>query len=330
MVQPATSGRRSSNGPVAKAAPGGLPIWIPIATWSGWVPRRSRSSTGSPAASRPIEQLSPLDFDLDACAAAMAAVRSRLEQDPGFALLDRLPVEGWSEHVGMAVAWLLTALLGPIVEQKHDGTRLYAVRDSGRPLGYGVRRSTTNLEQGFHTDGGWLPLAPEFVGLACLRQAARGGESLLASLARMHDVMRQRHPALLERLYRPFWWDRQAEHEPGAPRCSRQPVFSREDGRLVARYYDDYVRKGHEMMSVPLGVVEQAALDAARAIIETPEHRLAFRLAQGQIEYVNNHLVAHARKAFVDDAADSGRLLLRLWVRRRGGIALEPEAAATT
>ena len=33
---------------------------------------------------------------------------------------------------------------------------LYDVRDTGRTLEYGVRRSITNLDLTFHTDGPWL------------------------------------------------------------------------------------------------------------------------------------------------------------------------------
>jgi len=39
------------------------------------------------------------------------------------------------------------------------------VRDTGRTLEYGVRRSVTNLDLTFHTDGPWLDVPPHFVGL---------------------------------------------------------------------------------------------------------------------------------------------------------------------
>jgi hypothetical protein len=34
----------------------------------------------------------------------------------------------------------------------------------------------------------------------------------------------------------------------------------------------------------------------------------------GDIQFVNNHVIYHARRGFEDDAADGGRLLLRLWM----------------
>ena len=38
-----------------------------------------------------------------------------------------------------------------------------------------VRRSVTNLEQPFHTDGGWLWMPPSAIGLFCLQPAQQGG-----------------------------------------------------------------------------------------------------------------------------------------------------------
>ncbi len=275
----------------------------------------------------PIEALRPEDFALEACAAAMAEVRARIFQGVGFALLDRMPLEDWDERTRKSAAWLLIRLVGPIVNQKWRGTRLYDVRDTGTEMAHGVRRSITNLEQEFHTDGGWLVQAPEVVCLACLRQAEAGGLSRVASLAAAHNRLRAEQPERLARLYRPLWWDRQAEHDPADSPCSRHPVFAWDGARLTVRYYDDYLRNGHRLMDEPLEPADEAALDALRAAVEAPGGWLEFRLEPGQIEFVNNHLLAHARTAFEDGGA-GGRHLLRLWIRRQGGLALEPGAPA--
>lgn len=275
-----------------------------------------------------IEALEPQDYAFEAVAQMMAEVRERLDKGLGFALLDRLPVERWGEPTSKAIAWLLTSLLGPVVMQKLDGTRLYEVKDSGAKLGYGVRRSVTNLNQDFHTDGGWLADAPEVVSLVCLRQARSGGSSRVASLAHAHNEMLARHPQLLARLYDDFWWDRQAEHAPEESKSSLHPVFAWRGGKLIARHYDDYVRKGYQLLERRLDDEGEAALSAMKAIVAEPESWIEFRLESGQIEYVNNHLLAHARGAFEDDDGGSGRCLLRLWNRRAGGIALEPLGAA--
>ena len=275
----------------------------------------------------PIEELTPAAFELSATAELMARVRDRIDRGMGFALLDRLPVERWDLQTSKAVAFLVASFLGPIVMQKWGGTRAYDVNDTGTAMGHGVRRSTTNLAQEFHTDGAWLTETPEIMALACLRQAASGGASRVASLANVHNILRARHGELVPELYRSFWWDRQAEHPKGEPRCSRHPIFASSGGRLAVRYYDDYIRQGHRLMNAPLGTKAAAALDAMQAVLEEPGNWIEFRLEPGQIECVNNRLLAHARAAFRDRPGLAGRHLLRLWVRRTGDITLEPGAA---
>ena len=47
------------------------------------------------------------------------------------------------------------------------------------------------------------------------------------------------------------------------------------------------------------------ALRVLREFVESPENCFEFRLGQGQIFFLNNHLVAHGRSAFADSGARS-------------------------
>jgi len=277
---------------------------------------------------RPVATLDPADFSLRACAAVMAAVRAKLETDTGLAVVDRFPVERYSHAENLAIGWLLAAMLGQVVAQKADGTRLYDVRDSGQALGYGVRRSVTNLGQPFHTDGGWLWKAPAFVGLFCLESAMAGGLSRFVSLVTAHHELRRRRPDLLARLYRPFPWDRQGEHAPDAPRVSRRPVFEFERGTLASRYYEDYIRNGSKMAGGELDDEGVQALEAMREIVDDPANWVEFRIEKGQLQYLNNRQFAHSRTAFEDAGPGQGRHMLRLWNRDEGTWHLEGSPAA--
>jgi alpha-ketoglutarate-dependent taurine dioxygenase len=275
------------------------------------------------AAPRPVETLSAADFDLPATRTLMDRVREKLAHGEGLAVLDRFPVERYTVDQNRALGWLLAAMLGPVVAQKWDGTRVYDVKDSGQPLGYGVRRSVTNLEQPFHTDGGWLWKAPALVGLFCLESAEEGGLSRFVSLVTAHERMRERKPDLLERLYHPFWWDRQAEHAPGDARASTHPVFERDGGGLTARYYEEYVVKGQALAGEPLDAAGTAALGALRDIVDDPAHWVEFRIEKGQLQYLNNRRFAHCRTGFADGGGDRRRHMLRYWNREEGTTHLE-------
>jgi alpha-ketoglutarate-dependent taurine dioxygenase len=250
-------------------------------------------------------------------------VRDTLTSGEGLVVLDRLPVERHSAEENRALGFLLASLLGPVVAQKWDGTRVYDVMDSGQPLGHGVRRSVTNLAQPFHTDGGWLPAPPEFVGLLCLEEAEQGGLSRFVSLVTAHERLRESHPELLDRLYRPFWWDRQAEHAPDDSRVSARPTFEVDGGGLSARYYEDYVLKGQTLAGESLDAAGAVALRAMRALVDQPAHWVELRMEKGQFQYLNKRRLAHSRTGFVDSPGAPRRHMLRFWNRDEGTIDLE-------
>jgi alpha-ketoglutarate-dependent taurine dioxygenase len=282
------------------------------------------------AAPRPIETLTPAEFSLDACRAVMARVRAKLETDTGLAVVDRFPVERYAAEENRAIGWLLAAMLGQVVAQKANGARLYDVKDTGQALGYGVRRSVTNLDQPFHTDGGWLWMPPAFVGLFCLESALEGGLSRFTSLVTAHNELRRRRPDLLARLYRPFRWDRQGEHALDDVRVSSRPVYEY-GGTLAARYYEDYIVNGSKLAGEPLDDEGREALEALRAIVDDPASWVEFRIEKGQLQYLNNRQFAHSRTAFKDAGAPGrgpGRHMLRLWNRDEGTWHLEGHPAA--
>jgi alpha-ketoglutarate-dependent taurine dioxygenase len=273
---------------------------------------------------RSVESLAPDEFELATCAELMTAARRKLDET-GLAVLDRVPVERYSVPENQAVGWLLARMLGPVVAQTWRGCRLYDVKDTGQTLGYGVRRSVTDLGQPFHTDAGWLWMPPAYVGLFCLESAPDGGISRFVSLVTAHNEMARRFPDLLPRLYRPFAWDRQAEHPPDAPRIARRPVFEHDgNGTLMARWYEDYVHNGYKLAGEPLDDAGREALLALRGIVDDPANWIAFRIERGQFQYINNRQFAHSRTAF-KDAPDGSRRrhMIRLWNRSEGSTDLE-------
>ena len=267
----------------------------------------------------PPLMLTPEQFRLDACAQAMTRVREMLRTGIGLAVLDRVPVERYAPDENRALAWLLGSLLGRLVAQKWDGTMLYDVKDTGKALEYGVRRSVTNLDLVFHTDAAWLDLPPELVGLYCINPAREGGVSRFVSLVSVHNEMARRHPALLARLYRAVPWDRQAEHAPGDTKISRRPVFSYDGGAFMACVNEKLIETGAELAGEPLDAEVREALTAMRAILDSPELAVQLTIQQGQVQLINNRAFAHARTDFTDATEPQlKRHMIRLWTREEG------------
>jgi Taurine catabolism dioxygenase TauD, TfdA family len=269
----------------------------------------------------PLVALAPDDFPLPRCRALMAALRQRLDDGLGFAVLDRLPLEEMSLHEAKAVYWLLSSMVARPVAQKLDGTMIYDVLDTGKQAlpGSGVRPDSTNIELLFHNDNSYNRSLPEYVGLLTVRPARSGGRSKVISFAAVHDEMERCHPGLVPRLYRPFWFDRQREFFPGEAPVFAAPLFERGARGLRARLSLHQVRGGYAVRGEAMDAETAAALDALAAIFADERLWLDFDLAPGQIEYVHNRAVGHSRTAFTDhDEPDRRRHLVRLWLRDHG------------
>jgi alpha-ketoglutarate-dependent taurine dioxygenase len=267
----------------------------------------------------PLLVLRPEDFTLKVSRDFMREVKRTIDDGPGFAIVDRLPVDRWSPDGAKAVWWLLASLVARPVAQKWDGTSIYDVTDLGKPPGNGVRPDVTNHEQNFHTDNSYNNVPPHYVGLFCIRTAMEGGVSGIVSFAAAHEEMRKRHPDLLPRLFQPFHFDRQREHAPDDVMTTWHPMLESAQGRLIARLSRFQVKNGYRLAGVELDPEGLAAMDAFEAILNEPGLAARFHFEPGQIQLIDNRALGHKRTAFKDwpDAARK-RLLIRLWLRDSG------------
>lgn len=267
----------------------------------------------------PTLLLTPDQFPLAACADLMARVRHQLCSGIGLAVVDRVPVERYEPEENRVLCWLLTQLVQRPVAQAWNGAVLYDVRDTGKALEYGVRRSVTNLDLTFHTDGPWLDLPPHLVGLYCVNPAQEGGVSRFVSLCTVHNELRRRHPDLLARLYQPYPWDRQAEHAADTAKTGSQPIFQSDGSAVVGRFNERLIETGAELEGTPLDAHGRDALDAMRALVDAPELWVEFRIERGQIQFLNNRQFAHSRTDFRDAPEPAlKRHLIRVWTREDG------------
>jgi hypothetical protein len=222
----------------------------------------------------------------------------------------------------MRIYWLLMSMLGPPVAQKWDGTLLYDVTDAGEPdgPGKGVRSSKTRDGQSYHTDNAFN-LPPDYVALLCLNTARSGGLSGLLSFQSVYNCLLEECPQVLERLYEPFWFDRQHEHAPGDQALSRSPLFEpAPDGVGVqVRLSRRLVGYGYTLAGEEMDARTRAAFDALCGIIERPALERAFTFERGQFQVVNNRRLGHRRTAY-EDWPDPARRrhMVRIWIRHAG------------
>jgi hypothetical protein len=269
------------------------------------------------------------DFPIPRLARTLAEVSRELEEGRGVVLLRRLPVERYTEDELRIVYWGLGLHLGTPRYQNPEGELIGDVRDENRLYG-AVReavaadepRSSRNKARSagplrFHTD------RVDVVTLLCVRRAARGGQSRIASSIAVHNAILERRPDLHALLCAPYYHSRQGEAG-GEGQCYAMPIFAVHDGRFTSQYSRTFVEAAQRIPGVPrLTAAQDEALDLWAEVCE--ELAYAMDLEPGDVQLLNNHVVYHARTTYEDDPAPGrDRFLMRLWLSVPNSRALPP------
>ena len=222
-----------------------------------------------------------------------------------------MPVGEWSEADASLCFWCLGLHMGRPGAQNPQGDLLGHVRDTGddaRDPFVRLYRTAANIA--YHCD------AADVVGLLCLSTAKRGGASRIVSSVAVYDELVRRRPDLVARLYEPFLLDIRNEDASGALRYLPIPPCRFAGGRLRTFYHSDYFRSVVRHADVPaFSDDERELLDLYEAIASQPDFYLDMQFAPGDIQWLSNHTILHARTAYEDHPEpERKRHLLRLWL----------------
>lgn len=140
--------------------------------------------------------------------------------------------------------------------------------------------------------------------------------SRIVSSVSVYNKMVQRRPDLVPLLYEPFYWDRNEEQPEGELPYFTLPICFSHDGRLRTFYIGWYIRNAQRHAAVPRLTPEQTArLDTIDAIAADPDFHLDMDFQPGDIQWLTNAVILHARTEYVDfDEPERKRHLLRLWL----------------
>ncbi|MEU8620640.1 TauD/TfdA family dioxygenase [Streptomyces sp. NPDC048623] len=159
-----------------------------------------------------------------------------------------------------------------------------------------------------HMDRGEAPEPPRLLALLCIRPAAEGGESLLASGPALHDRLAAEHPEALRELHQDFSFGR----GPGFDRV--RPVF-RHDGPALRVHYNRYwIDQGQAETGRPFTPGRRTALRAMETLLHDPALVMTLPLRRGDLLLVNNSAVLHGRTPFEDRGGPgTSRCYARVW-----------------
>ncbi|HEU4431235.1 MAG TPA: TauD/TfdA family dioxygenase [Myxococcota bacterium] len=270
------------------------------------------------ALEKPLEALTREDFPLTTLARVAERWLDALESGAGFLLVRDVPVERYGERDATLAYWGLGLHLGRAISQNAAGDLLGHVRD----VGIAERDPTARLYKtrerlGFHTDGA------DVIGLLCLRPAKSGGTSRIASSAAIYNEILRRRPELAPLLYEPFPFDRNGEERPGEPPFFTLPLCRYHEGWLRTFYIGWYIRDSQRHAAAPrLSPAQREVIDLIDEIAADPAVHLDMEFRAGDIQWLKNSVILHARTEYEDFAEpERKRHLLRLWLTSRRAFA---------
>lgn len=182
-----------------------------------------------------------------------------------------------------------------------------------------VRGYLTSKMLGFHVDG-----LVDVVGLLCLQPAKSGGESAVVSSVTIYNEMLKRRPDFVAALSEPIYRDRHGEVPDGAAPYYLLPVFTYAQGYLSTNYGN--ISSAQRFTELPRHSPE---LTGALEMFGTLARELCFRMEfrHGDVQLLNNHVIAHSRTSAVEDHPEPWRKrhLLRLRMMTPAGRPVSPD-----
>ncbi|KAE8422528.1 hypothetical protein BDV36DRAFT_310890 [Aspergillus pseudocaelatus] len=277
---------------------------------------------------QPMEILNPSTFPLPGLSSILRSVSDNLHSGYGFTLIRGVPVERYTREENMIIYVGISSHIGAMRgRQDHQfkgqpaDVMLAHITDMRRPGGeqnYALA-AYTDSEVVFHTDVG------DIVSLFVLSEPANGGESLLASGWTVYNALAENRPDLVRVLAED--WPIPSAQEPGLikhrPLLFYQPAIGSTPERVILQFSRrSFSGFGAHSRLNRLSPIQMEALDALHFLAE--KFHVAMELKKGDMQFINNLSMVHARNSYVD-GPDSRRHLLRLWLRDPQNAWVTPE-----
>lgn len=270
-----------------------------------------------------IAAITRADFPLPTLGPVLDRLRAEVVAGRGFVRLRGLPVADRPIAESATAYWGVGTYFGRARSQNAKGHLLGHVYDLGQGLSAEnphIRSYATAERQNFHID------RCDLVALLCLKRARSGGRSMLVSAMTLHNVMAERRPDLLKRLYRPFPVDRRGEVPEGKGPFYEAPVFNAHDGLVSVLYSRSHIGWAQRFPQARrLEPEDIEALDMIQELASDPDLRLDMEFMPGDVQILHNHTMLHARTGYEDwPEPERKRHLLRLWLCPPDGRPLPP------
>ncbi|KAL0959090.1 hypothetical protein HGRIS_014388 [Hohenbuehelia grisea] len=263
------------------------------------------------ALSKPLGYISSETFPLPTLGTPLKAIAKELYHGKGFSVVRGIPVDKYSREDLAIVYAGVSSYIGPSRGKQDKANAMLAhvknLTVSHAAQGASGQSAYTTEKQVFHTDAG------DLVGLLVIQSAAEGGLFRMSSCGRIYNELAATRPDLIKVLSEPWPLDSFG----GDPGYVMRPLLFIEDGEHAViqysrRKFTGYGAQKRSPHIPPITEAQAEALDALHFLAE--KFSLGIQGQKGDIQYINNVGLVHAREAFRDDS-EHIRHLIRLWLR---------------
>ncbi|KAJ5091615.1 hypothetical protein NUU61_006485 [Penicillium alfredii] len=270
----------------------------------------------------PLGAINQSTFPLPTLHPTLRDLSKEIHTGRGFFVLRGLRLDNYSREDNVIIYAGVSSHIGSIRGRQQDtrlenGTSpvLSHIKDLTNTIDKGKIGAPSNTadKQVFHTDAG------DIISLLCLHPAAEGGESHLSSSWHVYNILAKERPDLIHTLSRD--WPVDGFNNPSKPYTLRpllyhQPATATTPERVLIqyarRYFTGFLAQPRSTSIPPISEAQAEALDALHFLAE--EHSASLDFQKGDVQYVNNLSIFHARNGFRDEPGKK-RHLLRLWLR---------------
>jgi len=255
--------------------------------------------------------ITPSTFPLARMGNFMRTLPERLATGRGFLMLRGLPREKYSDDDMARIYLGLSSYISKPMVQSYLGDVVGHVIDVSdvEPKSRGYRKGGGLM---MHTD------SCDIVALMCLRAAASGGESRIASAFAVFNEIVEKRPDIYDILEKGLYLKRADEDGRHATRTyspDRVPFISRTENNVICYLPIGYARLAEKSGERPYTKEESDALYHVRKVAASPEFYLDMGFKEGDIQFLNNRMIVHGRTDYTDaEAIPDRRHLLRVWM----------------
>ena len=253
----------------------------------------------------PTKFLTKKDCPLPTLSKTIQGWAHEIAHGRGFVLVRDFAVEQFTPEECETIFWCLGLHMGTPGMQNSAGDLVTHVLDEGSNNIDVTRLYKTSAAISYHCD------AADVVGLLCLQNAKQGGLSRIVSSITVFNEFLKQYPKEVPTLFKNMFMDTKGENN--LSYVALPPL--RFDGEnLRTFYHSDYFRSAKRFTQIKQQVEKyETVLDHYEQIAMRPDLYLEMNLRPGDMQFISNHTIIHARTKY-EDTSTGKRHLLRLWI----------------